>query len=293
MIYDSFLYKFKCFHVLATIFLFVALPDVLSQPLNIPFNETDTYKKMIGERVFHGLIGIDRETPSCISCHAKYTGSEINWSPTAKEIISIIDTLSLDEFKIVINNTGEDFVSKSHKGYRLSDEHLEYLHHYLKNYKESDLGKPPKSYPKLIWFLILGVLMALALIDLIFTKIVKYKVIHILVIIAGISTHVSMAYNEASSLGRSLGYMPDQPVKFSHRVHAGDNKIECKYCHNNAEHGKSAGIPGPELCMNCHMIVRQGSRSGKHEIAKVVLSSEKGQDIEWIRVHNLPRPCVF
>lgn len=279
--------------LLAFIFLLSLLSPIYSQTQGTSFSESNTYKKMVGERIFHGLISSNNDVPACISCHTKFTGDEINWNPTFGEVASIADTLSAQDFKVLVNSPAEGFITKVHQGYNLSDEHLASLQYYLKTFDKKELETPPKSYPKLIWFLVVGALMALALVDLFFTHFVHYKVIHILVLMVGVSVHLKMAYSEGADLGRSQGYRPDQPIKFSHQVHAGDNKIDCKYCHFNAEQGKSAGIPGPGLCMNCHMIVREGTRSGKTEIAKLVKHFEEGTDIEWIRIHNLPDHVYF
>ncbi len=273
--------------------LFITHIPLKSQNEHTPYNETEEYKLKVGERLFNGLISMGEDTPSCISCHSKFTGDKINWNPSALEIVNISDTLTSEEFKEKINSPIEGFIAKVHKGYDLSDEQLSYLHLYLTSLNTEKIGEESASNPRLFLFIFLGALMFLALIDLIFTHIVKYKAVHILIILIGITIHIKMAYEEASNLGRSQGYMPDQPIKFSHQVHAGDNQINCKYCHFNVEKGKQAGIPGPGLCMNCHMIVREGSRSGKSEIAKLVKHFEEGEDIKWIRVHNLPDHVFF
>jgi len=98
---------------------------------------------------------------------------------------------------------------------------------------------------------------------------------------------------EALAIGRSKNYEPDQPIKFSHAVHAGQNQIDCLYCHSSAEYGKSAGIPSVNVCLNCHMIVREGNRSGRFEINKIFAALEKKQPVEWIRVYNLPDHAFF
>ncbi len=84
-----------------------------------------------------------------------------------------------------------------------------------------------------------------------------------------------------------------QPVKFSHKVHAGQNKTDCIYCHSFAGSSKTAGIPPENVCMNCHLMVRNGTRSGAAEIAKVISAYEKAQPISWIKVHNLPDHVFF
>jgi DNA-directed RNA polymerase subunit RPC12/RpoP len=53
-------------------------------------------------------------------------------------------------------------------------------------------------------------------------------------------------------VGVDEGYEPIQPIHYSHRIHAGDNEINCKYCHSSARVSKHSGIPSLNVCMNCH-----------------------------------------
>lgn len=69
--------------------------------------------------------------------------------------------------------------------------------------------------------------------------------------------------------GNITGYMPDQPIAFSHKLHVGQNKIECTYCHSTAEKSKYANIPSSNVCMNCHKAVEVGPQYGKKEISKI------------------------
>ncbi|HXU25685.1 MAG TPA: c-type cytochrome, partial [Bacteroidia bacterium] len=64
------------------------------------------------------------------------------------------------------------------------------------------------------------------------------------------------------------GYHPEQPIKFSHKIHAGDNAIACQYCHNSVEKSRHAGIPTVNICMNCHKGIQEGAITGTKEIAK-------------------------
>ena len=61
----------------------------------------------------------------------------------------------------------------------------------------------------------------------------------------------------AMGLGRQQGYQPDQPIYYSHKVHAGVNQISCLYCHGGAQDSKHATIPSVNVCMNCHMAVKE------------------------------------
>jgi cytochrome c2 len=78
--------------------------------------------------------------------------------------------------------------------------------------------------------------------------------------------------DNATKMGRSQGYEPDQPIAFSHKLHAGTNKIDCQYCHDSARRSKHSSIPGTNTCMNCHSAVKKGSVSGTKEITKIYAS---------------------
>ena len=78
--------------------------------------------------------------------------------------------------------------------------------------------------------------------------------------------------NNAVDLGRTQGYAPDQPIKFSHETHAGINEIDCQYCHDGARRSKHSVIPAANTCMNCHSVVKKGSEYGTSEISKIYAS---------------------
>lgn len=99
------------------------------------------------------------------------------------------------------------------------------------------------------------------------------------------------------------GYHPSQPIKFSHKLHAGDNEIACQYCHNSVEKSRHAGIPTVNVCMNCHKGIQSGPEYKEKEIAKIYAASgfnaKTGvydgpqNPIKWIKVHTLPDHVYF
>ncbi len=100
------------------------------------------------------------------------------------------------------------------------------------------------------------------------------------------------------------GYHPDQPIKFSHKLHAGDNEIACQYCHSSVEKSRHAGIPSVNVCMNCHKGIQSGPQYGTKEIGKIYEASgfnpkdgtydnSKQNPLKWIKVHNLPDHVYF
>jgi len=86
-----------------------------------------------------------------------------------------------------------------------------------------------------------------------------------------------------------VGYRPIQPVPYSHKLHAGDLGLDCRYCHYDVEYSAVANIPPSQVCMNCHRLV--GTTSEK--LLKLRESWVNGEPIEWVRVHKLADYAYF
>lgn len=124
-----------------------------------------------------------------------------------------------------------------------------------------------------------------------------------LIIIAIMLILSKWSWDALMSIGVYQGYKPEQPIAFSHKIHAGDNAINCVYCHNGAEKSKTAGIPTVNVCMNCHKGIDKGPTTGTTEIAKIYEAAgwnpetqkyDKPQHpIKWNKVHNLPDFVFF
>lgn len=119
-------------------------------------------------------------------------------------------------------------------------------------------------------------------------------------------------YGYFMQVGVDQGYEPVQPIHYSHRIHAGDNGIDCKYCHSSARVSKTSGIPSLNVCMNCHKSISEvtpetlaeGAEYGVDYNAEIQkLYDAIGWDgtgytgdskpVKWIRVHNLPDFVYF
>ena len=121
------------------------------------------------------------------------------------------------------------------------------------------------------------------------------------------------AYGWFMQVGVDQNYEPVQPIHYSHRIHAGSNGIDCKYCHSAARVSKNAGIPSLNVCMNCHKNIAEVSdttATAEHskafydgEIAKLYTAvgwdkatqkyTGKTQPVRWVRIHNLPDFVYF
>ena len=111
-------------------------------------------------------------------------------------------------------------------------------------------------------------------------------------------------WNWLLGVGVYQGYKPEQPINFSHKIHAGTQKIDCNYCHSAARNSKTAGIPSANVCMNCHKFIDQGPVTGTTEIAKIYAAigwnadaktygAESTGPIKWVKIHNLPDHAYF
>lgn len=113
-----------------------------------------------------------------------------------------------------------------------------------------------------------------------------------MVIIVGMTAPLYVAFMVAwgfSPVTTDVGYMPAQPVPFSHRVHAGELGIDCRYCHNTVEYAAVAAIPPTATCMNCHVQIHPES----DKLAPLHESYETGMPVEWIKVHDMPDYAYF
>ena len=122
------------------------------------------------------------------------------------------------------------------------------------------------------------------------------------------------AYGYLMQVGVDQGYMPVQPIHYSHKIHAGDNQIECKYCHSSARVSKHSGIPSLNVCMNCHKNIAEynGEEDLENGYTKDFYTKEikklyaavgwdeenqrytgESKPVKWVRIHNLPDFVYF
>lgn len=121
-------------------------------------------------------------------------------------------------------------------------------------------------------------------------------------------------YGWMMQVGVDKNYQPVQPIHFSHKIHAGDNGIDCKYCHSAARVSKNSGIPSLNVCMNCHKNISEfvGDKDSVYDHSKEFYTGEiqklytaTGWDaatqkyskpsapVKWVRIHNLPDFAYF
>lgn len=86
-----------------------------------------------------------------------------------------------------------------------------------------------------------------------------------------------------------VGYEPKQPVDYSHRLHAGELGMDCRYCHSQVERSHEAMVPPTQTCMGCHSVVHAESP----KLAPIRESWESGDSVEWVRINQIPDHAFF
>ena len=116
---------------------------------------------------------------------------------------------------------------------------------------------------------------------------------------------LKFSFDTMIGVGVYSQYQPEQPIAFSHKVHAGENGVDCNYCHSSARKSKHSGIPSANVCMNCHTYINEGKITGTTEIAKIYdavgfdpnirsyIEGYEQKPIKWVRIHNLPDLSYF
>ncbi len=176
--------------------------------------------------------------------------------------------------------------------------------------KENNLAK---SKPSTVWMSVVVGLVLLIFIIWIYVKSNNgfLKIAATIVLLLG-GAYVGFA--ALFEVGVDTGYQPIQPIQFSHKIHAGDNKIDCQYCHSSAKNSKTSGIPSLNVCMNCHKNISEYNGTVTSDKDKAFYDGEIqklydaiGWDkdnlkykenyvqkpVQWVRIHNLPDFAYF
>lgn len=297
--YMTLLRKFPGYFFLTLFFALIFLP-LQAQSGFIPdslLNQRIEHEGIVrGERLFYGLVHKEISSMNCAGCHSTRSDASsdtINWNPNALDISEKYLTKNANDLAAVLLKPAGQKMTAAHAGFKLSPEEIVLIKDYMDQIPEKGLLKEKPVLTKLLLFIIASVLFLISFTDLLITKKLQDYRIHfgILTLTTVFITYLLIV--GAISIGRSQGYSPDQPVKFSHKVHAGQNGTDCIYCHSYAPYSKVAGFPSENVCMNCHLLVRTGTRSGMFEIAKVINAYENKIPIKWIQVHNLPDHAYY
>ena len=144
--------------------------------------------------------------------------------------------------------------------------------------------------------------------------IAKNQFLIFLTVIGFLLSSAYFVYGYLMQIGIDQGYMPVQPIHYSHKIHSGANQIECKYCHSSARASKHSGIPSLNVCMNCHKNIAEynGEEDLDNGYTKEFYTNEikklykavgwdeesrqytgETEPVKWVRIHNLPDHVYF
>lgn len=104
-----------------------------------------------------------------------------------------------------------------------------------------------------------------------------------------ILTSFALTYFASRAERDGIGYMPEQPIAYSHKLHAGDMRIDCQYCHVGVEKSRHAMVPAVATCVNCHTVARKD----RPEIIKLAEYYREDIPLQWKRIHKLPDFAFF
>lgn len=111
----------------------------------------------------------------------------------------------------------------------------------------------------------------------------------VLGLLGGLVAFIWLLTNNKIVIGYNQGYEPDQPIPFSHKLHAGQYKVDCKYCHTGVDQARHASVPSLNVCMNCHIVVKTDSPY----IKQISDAFYNNKPIAWQKVHLLPDHVKF
>jgi len=111
----------------------------------------------------------------------------------------------------------------------------------------------------------------------------------IISVVSGILLIIAFIWYYGSPKYTDVGYAPIQPLPYSHKMHAGDLKMDCMYCHTTVDRSAVASIPPTQTCMNCHTLVKAGSA----KLTVLQNSWSSGESVDWIKIHDLPDYAYF
>lgn len=246
-----------------------------------------------GKELFEGDRPFTNNVPACVTCHNTFKIDTLNWNPSAYDIATAFSQQNNADMSNIIINPVSDKMKEVLRDHKLTDNEAFYITAFLQSIEKTDIKEHTKIPIKLIVFILICIIMVMSLFDLIFTKVIKLKWINIAVFFIAIIFIGNTIMVSAKNIGLSQNYAPDQPIKFSHKIHVKDNRIECIFCHNSPEFSRESGIPTTNICMICHNKINTGQMSGEFEINKIKDSFKDKKPIEWIKIHNLPDHVFF
>jgi len=268
----------------------VVLIALLSAPVTGQETAGNQGNYRSGEKSFQAIVNTDGQ--SCADCHYFNEPDTINWNPSAMDLSGRVGIYKQKGIEGYFKSPDGDVMKKAHAGISLTGDQAGEIIGYLDHLQANPFVPSEPVRIKLILFIGMFVFMILLRIEKKTLGKLPKLARRILVPVAW-GVILVIIVEDALGFNLSKNYAPEQPIKFSHSIHATDNRIDCKYCHSGVLKGKNAGVPPVSLCMNCHKHQHEGTRTGKFEIRKILQAAEDSIPIRWVRIHALPDFTYF
>ena len=229
---------------------------------------------------------------TCFACHYQAEPDTFFWKPSLQEICKSAINLGPDELQQQLLMPFSDRLTLDHQGIALSDTAITDIHYFLTYTQPANLP-PHHRTPPFPWAIVVIGTLLITWVDMWLIPFIKPRFISKIGLVVALLSGGHLLGKELSGFGLQQNYAPVQPIKFSHKVHSGQNNIACFYCHAESRHGAKAGIPSTNMCLNCHNVITEGNNSGEYYLKQLQAAHLNHQPIEWIKVHNLPDHVHF
>ncbi len=229
----------------------IEIPDsVLSLPRTFSAEELTR-----GERLFYGLAYPEDRGVRCVSCHNTRQLDTLNWNPDAFEIsVKYLNKNAAELKKVLLRPAGKK-MTEVHNGFQLTNEDILLIKGYMDRFVDIGIKQKKPVVTNLLLLIISSVLLFISLTDVVIKKLFRNKNINRIIIpVTSVVITWILAVN-AIAFGRATNYSPDQPIKFSHAVHAGQNQTDCNllplFCEIQQDFGNSTRKCLSELSLPC------------------------------------------
>ena len=196
--------------LLLSFLIFLVIP--LAAEGDEPSGHEETLGLMRGQSLFFGLIEGTFESKACADCHNTVEIDTFNWNPSAYEIAAAYRDRSPEEFRRAVLEPSGRTMSEMHRTFNLGESDVEMIKLFLDDLEEKGLEKKKPVVNKIFLFILLGVVLTWIVLDVLFIKKVRKRMILLLLFAVALGWQIKLMYEAGTALGRQQGYEPDQPV---------------------------------------------------------------------------------
>ncbi|MCG8700970.1 MAG: cytochrome c family protein, partial [Bacteroidales bacterium] len=275
--------------------IFVLIPVLVLSSESTKSAPVDKIKYNTGRDIFYGNNTRHEQKAACIDCHTLEVLDTFAWYPSAIDIAHKFKSQSTSDLQQAFNNPTSELGEEVHTGAKLTQAQAGRIKYFLEKelISNSQTNSKKKKNDSLLLIILFGVLLTLVIADYLVFKQLPYKIVHLVLICVFTILITRLIIKDWRNLDYQIHYQPNQPIKFSHQVHCEQNKIDCRYCHHYGATQAAAGMPSTDVCMNCHLVIREGANSGSFEIEKIYQSAEQNNPLQWFKVYNIPDHVKF